>query len=108
MRFKEVPLKSKLVIFTVVGIFLVLAISTAVIISTVTAQEEKLAYQKSIEMANNYANQFDARMKANQAVARTLALTMAEYEASDRKEVMSILKNILRRKSQSNRGLCRV
>jgi len=95
MRFKEIPLKSKLVIFTVVGIFLVLAVSTAVIISTVTAQEEKLAYQKSIEMANNYANQFDARMKANQAIARTLALTMAEYEASDREEVMNILENVL-------------
>ncbi len=95
MRFKQVPLKSKLVIFIVVGIFLVLVVSTAVIISTVTAQEERLAYQKSIEMANNYANQFDSRMKANQAVARTLALTMARYEASDRKEVMGILKNVL-------------
>jgi methyl-accepting chemotaxis protein len=96
MRFKEVPLKSKLIIFSVVGIFLILAVSTAVIISTVTAQEEKLAYQKSIEMASNYANQFDARMKANQAVARTLALTMATYEASDRKEVGNILENILK------------
>lgn len=95
LNFKEVPLKSKLVIFSVVGIFLVLALSTAVIISTVTAQEERLAYQKSIEMANNYANQFDAKMRANQAIARTLALTMARYDASDRKEVVGILENIL-------------
>ena len=73
------------------GIFLVLAVSTAVIISTVTSQEEKLAYQKSIEMASNYANQFDADMKANRAVARTLALTMAKYESSDREEAMDIL-----------------
>ena len=35
-------------------------------------------------------------MKANRAVARTLALTMAEYEASDREEAMDILKNILK------------
>ncbi len=96
MRFKDVPLKSKLVIFTVVGIFLVLAVSTAVIITTVTAQEEKLAYHKSIEMAENYANQFDAKMTANKAVARTLALTMAEYKSSDRKEVMNVLGNVLR------------
>ena len=95
MRFKEVSLKSKLVIFSIVGIFLILAVSTAVIISTVTAQEEKLAYQKSIEMASNYANQFDSKMKANQAVARTLALTMAEYGASDRREVGNILGNVL-------------
>jgi len=96
MRFKDVPLKSKLVIFIVVGVFLVLAVSTAIIINTVTAQEEMLAYQKSVEMASNYANQFDADMKANRAVARTLALTMAEYEASDREEAMDILKNILK------------
>ncbi|KKG18154.1 ATPase [Methanosarcina sp. 2.H.T.1A.6] len=95
MRFKDVPLKPKLVILIVVGIFLVLAVSMAVIIGTVTTQEEKLAYDKSIEMADNYANQFDAHMKANQAVARTLALTMAEYEASDREEAIGILENVL-------------
>lgn len=59
MRFKNFLLKSKLVICIVVGVFLVLVVSTAVIISTVTSQEEKLAYQKSIEMASSYANQFD-------------------------------------------------
>ncbi|KKH95729.1 ATPase [Methanosarcina sp. 1.H.T.1A.1] len=95
MRFKDVPLKPKLVILIVVGVFLVLAVSMAVIIGTVTSQEEKLAYDKSIEMADNYANQFDAHMKANQAVARTLALTMAEYEASDREEAIGILENVL-------------
>lgn len=95
MRFKNFPLKSKLVIYIVVGVFLVLAVSTAVIISTVTSQEEKLAYQKSIEMASSYANQFDADMKANSAVAKTLALTMENYEASNRTEVIGILENIL-------------
>ena len=95
MRFKDFPLKSKLVIYIVVGVFLVLAVSTAVIISTVTSQEEKLAYQKSIEMASSYANQFDADMKANRAVAKTLALTMEDYEASNRSEVINILENIL-------------
>lgn len=95
MRSKNFPLKSKLVIYIVVGVFLVLAVSTAVIINTVTSQEEKLAYQKSIEMASNYANQFDADMKANSAIAKTLALTMENYEASNRTEVVSVLKNIL-------------
>lgn len=95
MRFNNFPLKSKLVIYIVVGVFLVLAVSTAVIISTVTSQEEKLAYQKSIEMASSYANQFDADMKANSAVANTVALTMENYKASNRTEVIGILKNIL-------------
>lgn len=95
MRFKNFPLKSKLVIYIVVGTFLVLAVSTAVIINTVTSQEEKLAYQKSIEMASSYANQFDADMKANSAVAKTLALTMENYQASNRTEVIGILDNLL-------------
>ena len=95
MSFKNFPLKSKLVIYIVVGVFLVLALSTAVSISTVTSQEEKLAYQKSIEMASNYANQFDSDMKANSAVSKTLALTMENYKASDRTEVIGILENIL-------------
>ena len=95
MRFKDFPLKSKLVIYIVVGVFLILAVSTAVIINTVTSQEEKLAYQKSTEMASNYANQFDSDMKANRAIAKTLAHTMENYEASNRSEVINILENIL-------------
>lgn len=95
MSFKNFPLKSKLVIYIVAGVLLVLALSTAVSISTVTSQEEKLAYQKSIEMASNYANQFDSDMKANSAVSKTLALTMENYKASDRTEVIGILENIL-------------
>ena len=101
MRLKNVPLRPKLVIFIVVGVFLILAVSTAVIIGTVTSQEEKLAYEKSIEMAGNYANQFDSQMRANQAVARTLALTMAKNEDSDREEAINILQNIL----EENPGL---
>jgi PAS domain S-box-containing protein len=95
MRFKNFPLKSKLVIYIVIGVFAILAVSTAVIISTVTSQEEGLAYQKSIEKASSYANQFDADMRDNGAVAKTLALTMENYNSSDRGEVMNILKNIL-------------
>ena len=105
MRFKNVPLKPKLVIFIVVGVFLILAVSTAVIIGTVTSQEEQLAYEKSVEMAANYANQFDAQMEANQAVARTLAFTMAEYEARDREEAMNILEKSPGREPSINRGL---
>ena len=100
MRFKNVPLKPKLVIFIVVGVFFVLAVSTAVIIGTVTSQEEKLAYEKSIEMAGNYANQFDAQMEANQAVARTLAFTMAEYNSRDREEAVNILEKVLEENPQ--------
>ena len=100
MWLKNVPLKPKLVIFIVVGVFIILTMSTAVIIGTVTSQEEKLAYEKSIEMAANYANQFDAQMEANQAVARTLAFTMAENQAQDREEAMNILERVLEENPQ--------
>jgi PAS domain S-box len=97
MRLKDFPLKSKLVICIVVSVFLILAISTAVIINTVTSQEEKLAYQKSTEMSRNYANQFDSDLKADRAIAETLANTMENYEAFNRSEVINILKNNLKK-----------
>jgi PAS domain S-box-containing protein len=67
-----------------------------VIISTVTTQEEKLAYQQSVEMASNYANQFDTDMKANLVIARTISTTMESYETADRDEALLILENLLR------------
>jgi PAS domain S-box-containing protein len=90
------PLRTKMIVYTVLGVFLILTASTAVIISTVTTQEEKLAYQQSVEMASNYANQFDADMKANLAIARTISTTMESYETADRDEALLILENLLR------------
>ncbi|MDD4250196.1 MAG: cache domain-containing protein, partial [Methanosarcina sp.] len=91
----DTPLKTKMILYTVLGVFLILTASTAVIISTVTTQEEKLAYQQSVEMASNYANQFDADMKANLAIARTISTTMASYKTGDRDEALLILENLL-------------
>ncbi|WP_410509926.1 histidine kinase dimerization/phosphoacceptor domain -containing protein [Methanosarcina hadiensis] len=90
------PLRTKMIIYTVLGVFMILTASTAVIISTVTTQEEKLAYQQSVEMASNYANQFDADMKANFAIAKTISTTMESYETADREEALLILENLLR------------
>ncbi len=95
MKSKNFPLKSKLVIYIVAGVFLVLTVSTAIIINTVTSQEEILAYQKSTEMASSYANHFDVDMKANSVIAKTLSLTMENYNASNRTEVIGILRNVL-------------
>ncbi|MGB9941403.1 histidine kinase dimerization/phosphoacceptor domain -containing protein, partial [Methanosarcina sp.] len=91
----DTPLRTRLILYIVLGVFLILTASTAVIISTVTAQEEKLAYQQSIEMASSYANKFDADMKANQATARTISGTMGAYSAANRAEVLKILENQL-------------
>ncbi len=94
--FSNTPLRTKMIVYTVLGVFLILTASTAVIISTVTTQEEKLAYQQSVEMASNYANQFDADMKANLAIARTISTIMESYETADRDEALLILENLLR------------
>ena len=88
-------LRTRLILYIVLGVFLILTASTAIIISTVTAQEEKLAYQQSIEMASSYANKFDADMKANQAIARTISGIMGAYSAADREEILKILENQL-------------
>ncbi len=88
-------IKTKLILYIVVSVFLVLVISTAVSISTVTTQQRELAYLQSVEMARDYANQFDGDMKANMAIAETLARSMEMYTTADRKEVNDILRNVL-------------
>lgn len=95
MQQKDLSIKAKLIAYIVIGVFLVLAASTAVSISTVTAQQRELAYLQSVEMARDYANQFDGDMKANEAIANTLAKTMEQYNSADRDEVNNILQNIM-------------
>ncbi len=75
----------------VMGVLLVLASTTAMIISTVTTQEKALAYQQAIEMARSYANEFNGDMEANQAIGKTIATSMSNYESSDRDEVNNML-----------------
>ncbi|MFZ2497779.1 MAG: histidine kinase dimerization/phosphoacceptor domain -containing protein [Methanosarcina sp.] len=91
----DTPLRTKMIIYTVLGVFLILTASTAVIINTVTTQEENLAYQQSVEMSSNYANQFNADMKANFAIARSISTTMSSYETGNRTEALRILENLL-------------
>lgn len=95
MGFNDLSIKFKLTLYIVVGVFLVLAVSTGVIITTVTTQQEKLAYQQSIELARDYANQFDGDMRQSKAIAQTLANSMEVYSSSDRDEVNDMLRNLL-------------
>jgi PAS domain S-box-containing protein len=95
MKQNEMSIKIKLIIYIVVSVFLVLIVSTAVSITTVTAQQKELAHLQSVEMAKDYANKFDGDMKANMAIAQTIAKTMEMYTAADREEVNNILRNVL-------------
>ena len=94
MDWKNTPLKSKLILFIVVGVLLVLVTSTAVIISTVTSQEETLAYEQSIEKARGFANNFDSDMSKNHAIGQTIANSMSAYDSANRDEVNDILKEV--------------
>lgn len=95
MKWKNVSLKLKLIFYIVVGVLLVLVSTTAMIISTVTTQEEALAYQQAIEMAKGYANEFNGDMEVNQAIGKTIATSMSNYDSSDRDEVNNMLRAIL-------------
>ncbi|MCD4703555.1 MAG: PAS domain-containing protein [Methanosarcinaceae archaeon] len=95
MEWKKLPLRSKLTLFILVGTLFVLLTTTAVIISSVTSQEEELAYQQSIEIARKYANQFDADMKTDHAIGKTIAISMSQYNSADREEVNDMLRELL-------------
>ncbi len=92
---KDLPLRTKLVLYILIGTIIVLITSSAITINTVTAQEKELAYSQSIEMAENYATKFDRDMNSNMAIADTLARTLEEYESGNRTEINDILKKLL-------------
>lgn len=95
MKWENISLKFKLILYIVAGTLLVLVASTAMTISTVTTQEEELAYQQSIEMARNYANEFNGDIETNRAIAETIAVSMSSYDSMNREEANRMLNNLL-------------
>ncbi|MGM0771831.1 MAG: histidine kinase dimerization/phosphoacceptor domain -containing protein [Halobacteriota archaeon] len=95
MEWKDLSLKFKLVLYIVVGISFILSASSIIIISTVTEQEEQLAYHDSIQNAKSFAHQYNADMKANMAIASSLAALMVQYDSADRDETNEMLKQLL-------------
>jgi two-component sensor histidine kinase len=95
MEWKNLSLKFKLILYIVVGTLLVLVASTAMTISTVTSQEEELAYRQAIEMARNYANDFNGDMEKNKAIAETIAVSMSSYDSISREETNDMLYSLL-------------
>jgi two-component sensor histidine kinase len=95
MEWKNISLKVKLILYIVVGTLLVLIASTAMTISTVTSQEEDLAYKQATEMARNYANNFNGDMEKNKAIAETIAVSVGSYDSINREETNNMLYNLL-------------
>lgn len=94
-KWKNIPINVKLSLYIAVGVIYVLVSTTAVIISTVEEQEEELAYNQAIQMARNYANEFNGDMKSNLAIAKTLSVTMLNYESGSREEANDMLQDLL-------------
>ena len=76
MKWKNVSLRIKLVIFIVLGVFLILSFTSSIVISNVTDQQEQLAYDQSVQMTKSYANYFNTDMKSNMAIARNIAISL--------------------------------
>lgn len=96
MGWKDIPLRVKLVLYIVIGVFLILSVSSYIVISTVTTDQKQLAYEESSELAKRYANDFNADMKSNMAIARSIASSLAVNTSLERDEVNLILERILK------------
>jgi two-component sensor histidine kinase len=94
-RWKDVPLKIKLMLYIVGGVLIILSLSTLVTITTVNYQAERLAYLQGVELAKASSHQLDGEMQKNMAIARTFAHSLEEYKSRDREEVNRMLNNLL-------------
>lgn len=101
MKWDDAPLKLKMILYIAVAVTFIMASSTAVIISVVTSQKIDIEYQRSVDISQNYANQFNADMRENMAIPNTLARSLENYESGNRTEINNILKNVI----ETNPGL---
>ena len=95
MIWKDMSLKFKLILYIVVGTMIVLAASTAMTISTVTSQEEQLAYEQAVQIAGKYANDFNGDMEEYLAIAETNAATIGSFDSLSRDEANAMLRETL-------------
>ncbi|ADI73896.1 signal transduction histidine kinase [Methanohalobium evestigatum Z-7303] len=95
MKWSNISLKVKLLVYILLGVSIILSASTAFIINSTTSQQEDLAYQQSIEKATSYANDFNTDMNEDKAKGENIATMLSEYESSNRSEVLNMLKRLL-------------
>jgi methyl-accepting chemotaxis protein len=101
MNFEKMNIKTKLLLYIVASVTILMAVSTYVIVDKVTEQEMTMAYAESESVAESYAYQYDSDMRSNQMLAQTMATTMENYDSGNREEINSVLKNLL----EENQGL---
>lgn len=94
MKLQNINLKTKLMLYIVLGVTLVMCASSYVIISQVTEQANELSYADAENTALAHAQAFDGNLQRNVIVAETLASTMENYNSGNRDEVSAIVKDL--------------
>jgi len=101
LKFNNINLKTKIMIYIMVSATLVMAASSYLIINDVTKRSGELAREDVMGNTFSYANEVNAEMNKYVTVASTLATTMENYESGNRDEVNAMLKDLL----MSNTGV---
>ena len=101
MDFNKMNINTRLILYIVISVTILMSVSTYVIVDKVTEQEIAGAYSEAESVSRSYAYQYDSDMRSNQLLAQTLANTMENYESGSREEVNAILKELL----EEDRGL---
>ena len=95
MNLKKMTIKSKLILYIVVSVALLMSASTYMIVDKVTDQNIEQAYEQADNVAAGYAYRYDSDMRANQLIGQTIAHTLGNYKSADRSEINTILRNLL-------------
>ncbi len=92
---KNMRIKTKLLLYIVASVAILMALTTYVTVNNVMEQEISAAHEEAESVSKQYAYKYDSDMRSNLLMAQTLGNTMEKYESSDREEINSILKNML-------------
>lgn len=95
MKSNNINLKTKIMIYVMLSVTIVMAISSYLIITDVTKESGDLAHEEVMGDTLTYANDFNGEMNAYVSLGSTLATAMENYESGNRDEVNAMLKDLL-------------
>ncbi|MCE1254814.1 MAG: methyl-accepting chemotaxis protein [Anaerolineae bacterium] len=90
-------LRIKMIVWIIVPIFLVLAVSTLVTMIFSVNSGRDMVNARMQETARGYANRYDNQIGSDLMVARLLAEVLEGYSSNDRQEVLDMLHHLLLR-----------
>ncbi|HEY8581511.1 MAG TPA: methyl-accepting chemotaxis protein [Capillimicrobium sp.] len=87
-------LRTKMIVALVPLTVLVVGAMTWLAVSKMTTAQEETSYAQMRELASSEANGFDAGLKSDMSLARTLAATMEAYRGADVDEASAIVRQV--------------